>query len=239
MSLPPLPSVDRLHAVLEACSFRCATALLAGTHSLASGLTLALQFGDRIAVGAGGARRLTIRCSVQINGGDRRARGVSYWQIRRLLRPDPGEGLGIAIEADLILGGETGLADILAHGGDVYRHLRRLIADARDTLHDLRIDDRPRRGIDGPVLRIEARFLGGLAAGRSGLVVCPEPVASSSVGITSAHLRMSRAACDCLSYEVLPDLARAIRAMILQAGVAIQSPPETSVATPTPPRWHS
>jgi hypothetical protein len=242
-TLHPAPrlTVDRLHAVLETRGFQCAIVLLAGAHSLAPGCTVSLQFGDRIAIGAGGAMRLTIRCSVQINGGEVRARGVTYWQIRRLVSPPSGsDGLGIAIEADLILGGEIGLSKVPARVDHALSHLRRLIADARDTLRDLPIDDRPGRCIEGSAVRIEAKFLGDLAAGRSGLVVSREPrIAAYSPAMTTDHKRMTRAACNWLDDEVLPELAQAVRSMIPQAGASIQSPSEASSPTATQPPLHA
>jgi hypothetical protein len=242
-SLHPAPclSEERMRAVLEVCGYRSTAVMLAGRHSLSPGCTLSLQFGDHIAVGVGGAKRLTIRCSVQINGSDDRVGGVTYWQIHKLFRPPVGpEGIGIAIEADLILGRGIRLADVPARGGEAYRHLRMLIVDARATLRDLRIDERAHREGDGPVVRIEAKFLGGLAAGRSGLVASTEPRTSShGARTTTRHLRMTEAACDCLSDDILPDLARAVRGMILQASSPIEYQPGTTAATEQPIRTHS
>ena len=234
-----------MRAVLEVCGYRSTAVMLAGRHSLSPGCTLSLQFGDHIAVGVGGAKRLTIRCSVQINGSDDRVGGVTYWQIHKLFRPPVGpERIGIAIEADLILGRGIRLADVPARGGEAYRHLRMLIADARATLRDLRIDERAHREGDGPVVRIEAKFLGGLAAGRSGLVASAEPRTSShgarthGARTTTRHLRMTEAACDCLSDDILPDLARAVRGMILQVISPIEYQPGTTAAE-QPIRTHS
>ena len=72
-----LLTVDRVRAVLDACGYRSAAVLLAGTHSLSPGCTVALQFGDQIAMSGGGATRLTIRCSLQINGVDDRIDGAT------------------------------------------------------------------------------------------------------------------------------------------------------------------
>jgi hypothetical protein len=218
----PLLTVDRVRAVLKTCGYRSTAVLPAGAHSLLPGCTLSLQFGDQIAMGAGGATRLTIRCSLQINGVDDRVCGVTYWQIGKSFRPSAGpDGFDIAIEADLILGGGERLADVLAHGGQAYCHLRMLIADARASLLDLRIDDRSGWELDGPIVRIEAKFLGDLAAGRSGLVASAEPRIPHRASMTTGHLRMTQAACDCLNDDILPDLARAVRSMILQVGSSI------------------
>jgi hypothetical protein len=212
----PLLTVDRVRAVLETCGYRSTAVLLAGGHPLSPGCILSLQFGDQIAIGAGGAMRLTIRCSLQINGADDRGHDLTYWHIGKLFRPSAGpDGFDIAIEADLILGGDEMLADVLAHGGEAYRHLRVLIADARATLLDLLIDDRSGREPEGPVVRIEAKFLGDLAAGRSGLVPSTGPRSPHRASTTTARLRMIQTACDCLNEDVLPDLERA-RSITLQ-----------------------
>jgi hypothetical protein len=214
----PLLTVDRVRALLETCGYHSTAISLPGPHSLSPGCTLSLQFGDQIAMGAGGATRLTIRCSLQINGADDRGYDVTYWQIGKSFRPSAGrDGFDIAIEADLILGGGERLADVLAHGAQAYRHLRLLIADARATLLDLLIDERSGRKCDRPIMRIEARFLGDLAAGHSGLVVSTEPRISHRASTRTDHLRMTQAACDCLNDDILPDLARAVRSMTLQA----------------------
>jgi hypothetical protein len=222
-------TIDRVRAVLDACGYQSAAVLLAGTHSLSPGCTVALQFGDQIAMSGSGAKRLTIRCSLQVNGSDDRVSGVTYWQIRKSFRPVIGaDGFSLAIEADMILGSGKRLANIMAHGGDAYRHLRMLIADARATLQDLQIDDRPGWKPDGAVLRVEAKFVGDLATGRSGLVSPFKP--DGSLGTTTCHLRMIRAACDCLNDDILPDLSRAVRSMMLQAGPAIEYLAEASAA---------
>ena len=93
-----------------------------------------------------------------------------------------------------------------------------LIADANATLYDLRIDDKASREADSPIMRIEAKFLDDLAVGRSGLVASTVPrIASHRVSTTTRHLRMLRTACDCLRDDVLPDLARAVRSVLLSA----------------------
>jgi hypothetical protein len=89
-------------------------------------------------------------------------------------------------------------------------------------LYDLRIDDKGSGEADSPVMRIEAKFLGDLAVGRSGLVASTETcTASHRVSTTARHLRMLRTACDCLRDEVLPDLARAVRSILLSADATV------------------
>jgi hypothetical protein len=50
---------------------------------------------------------------------------------------------------------------------------------------------------------------------------------------------MTRAACNWLDDEVLPELAQAVRRMIPQAGTSIPSPSEASGAVPIKPALHS
>ncbi|MDB5608140.1 MAG: hypothetical protein JWP25_5040 [Bradyrhizobium sp.] len=201
-----------------------------GIHALSRGCAVSLQFGDQIVAGANGTTRLTIRCSLRVNGEDDRAAGVTCWQIRKsFYRRVGSERLEFAIEADVILGSGIALADVLALGRDVYRHLRLLITDARDTLRDLHVADGSSNGAVSPVLLIEAKFLGDLAVGRSGLV------ASSSSDPSGCHLRITAAACDWLKDGVLPDLARAVRAMILQVSSSLPLPTQAEVMTESHP----
>ncbi len=223
----PILTGERLRAGLEACGYRCDTAMLPGSRSLSPGCTMSLQFGDRIATDADGVTCLTVRCSIQINGGSEHVNGVTRWQVRKLVHaPGRAEKLCFAIEADLILGRDIGLADILANGGDVYRHLHMLIGDASATLRDRSAENR-RRGeagalVSAPVVRIEAKFFGDLAAGRSGLVAGGAGDRSHSADVAGRHLQITRAACDWLKDDILPDLASAIRRMVLQAQTTIR-----------------
>lgn len=228
-----LLSAERLRAGLEACGYRCTTALVTGIRSLPAGCTVSLQFGDLIALDGDGATCLTLRCSIQINGRNERVRGITCWHIRKLVHVQAGlERLCFAIEADLVLGSDISLGDILTHGGDVYRHLHMLIGDASATLRDLSIESRKSRvagaPVSGPVMRIEARFFGDLAAGRSGFVTSDGAGSvSRSAEAAARHIQITRAACDWLKDDVLPDLASAIRRMVLQVQTTIRyrSPP--------------
>jgi hypothetical protein len=207
----------------------------AGIHWLSRGCAVSLQFGDQIVVGANGTTRLTIRCSLRVNGEDDRVAGMTCWRIRKSSHGRIGsERLELAIEADVLLGSGIALGDVLANGRNVYRQLRLLIADARDTLRDLPVADASPNGAPGPALLIEARFLGDLAVGRSGLV------ASNGLERSARHLRMTAAACDWLKDGMLPDLARAVRAMILQVRPALRFRVQADATTeshPWPNDW--
>jgi hypothetical protein len=202
----------------------------AGVHWLSRGCAVSLQFGDQIVVDASGTTRLTIRSSLRVNGEDERAAGVMCWQIRKsFYRRVGSERLEFTIEADVILGSGIALADMLAHGRDVYRHLRLLITDARNTLRDLHVTDGSPNGPASPVVLIEAKFLGDLAIGRSGLV------ASSGSDPSGCHLRMTAAACDWLKDGILPDLARVVRTMVLQASPSLSLRSQADVMTESRP----
>lgn len=217
----PLLTSEQLRSGLEACGYRCSTVSLPGTHSVPPGCTLVLQFGDALTSSEDGACCLTIRCSVQINGRDECVSNVTSWRIRKTFPFKAGEErLSIDLDLDLILGRNIALSDLLAHDDDVYQHLQSLADDARGALRAPSIG---RRGSPGTaaVVRIEARFLGDLAAGRSGLATAggdvKEAVPSS---VAAVRLRMLGSACDHLAKEILPDMASAIRHIALQARAA-------------------
>jgi len=229
-SVPPAYlTAEHVSAVLDICGYRGVSVRLAGGCLLSPGCAVSVQLGDKVAVDQGGDLCLTIRCSLRFNGAANHAVGATYWKIHRPLhRPAGSDRFGLALEADLILADGITIADILGYDGAAYPHLRLLIADGRDTLQrDLRIDRAVRDDAVGPTLRIEARLFGDLISGRSGLVV-PSRFATSE-----RHQRIASAACDWLMDEALPDLSRAVRAVIpncsgsnrrLQAVCAISPP---------------
>ncbi len=223
----PLLTAGLLRAGLESRGYRCTTALLPGVRALAPGCMVALQFGDQVAMKADGTTCLTVRGSIQINGSDERVGGITYLQVRKLFnRLACRDRLCFAVEADLILGGGISLAEGLALGDDIHRHMQILIGDASATLHDLSIDERERRDIPpvmAPVMRIDARFLGDLAAGRSGLVTSGGAGrATLPAKVAARHLQITRMACDWLKDDILPDLASAVRRLTLQAQTTLR-----------------
>ncbi|OKO85524.1 hypothetical protein AC629_18710 [Bradyrhizobium sp. NAS80.1] len=106
------------------------------------------------------------------------------------------------------------IEELLSHSEEIHHHLRLLIGDMRATLQDLPIHDEPDQDIDAPVLRIDARFAGDLAAGRCGIV------GSQAAGgrkrsavmprVARRHLHLTTAACNCLANDVVAELARTI-----------------------------
>jgi hypothetical protein len=215
----PMLNVDRLRALLDAGGYASAVVFVHGQHDLPVGCNVALEFGDRITRDVDGMTRMPIVCSVVLNGRERRVTGVTRWRIGKTLSMMIDQDrLLLTIDAELLLGSAVELDDVLLHGGEVLRHLRLLLADARATLASLPADDRrgaalPRR------LRIEARFAANLAVGRCGLVrrrsADGDRFALPPVRIAMHQARrVSMAACDGLADHVLPDLTRAMRSTI-------------------------
>ena len=228
-ALPPIAepapeltlTAGQLRTLLGMCGYRGAVIATWRRHVLPVGCRVSLQFGDQVARDDDGVMHVVIRCSLEINGNDERTGEVTYWQIRKVLPITvDGNRFHFAVETDLLLGGMIRLDDVLTQGGEIFRHLRLLISDARLTLAHLPLNDRLGEDADPPVLRIEARFAAGLAAGRSGLVV-GDPAdagvpAAAPFRTTTRQVGIGIAACDCLTDQVLPDLAQAVRAMIAQ-----------------------
>jgi hypothetical protein len=210
-----------LRTLLAMCGYRGAVLATWRRHVLPAGCRVCLQFGDQLARDGDGLTRVVIRCSLELNGHDARIGEVTYWQIRKVVPATvDGQRVHFELEADLLLGTMIRFDDVLAQGAEMLRHLRLLIADARLTLAHLPVNDRLGEEARAPVLRIEARFAADLAAGRSGLVV-PDPQdagapATASSRTTTRHVGLGLAACDCLTDQVLPDLAQAARALIAQ-----------------------
>jgi len=70
---------------------------------------------------------------------------------------------------------------------------------------------------------LKGKFRKGTTTGRSGLVASTGPRKSSSgADMRMLHLRMAQAACNCLNDDILPELARAVRCIIVQAGPSIE-----------------
>ncbi len=218
----PAETRERLRAELEASGYRCSIASLSRGRPSAPGCTVVLQLGDKTTTGDDGITCLTVRCGVELNGVNGPAGGgATHWRIRKEVdAPRAIPKLRFAIEADLILGEGVDLATIVRHGqgegrGDVYRHLHMLMEDASITLHDLSIhDQRADAGtlVAAPVMRIEARFVGDLAAGRSGLAVGNGAKAiMQPASAAIRQLRIARVACDWLKDDILPELASMVR----------------------------
>jgi hypothetical protein len=222
LQFAPAGTHEQLRAELEASGYRCSVASLSRGRPAAPGCTVVLQFGDKTTTNDDGVTCLTVRCGIELNGGIRPVGGgATHWRIRKEVdAPRAIPKLRFAIEADLILGEGISVADILRDGhgerrGDVYRHLHMLMADASITLHDLSVhEQRADAGtlVAASVMRIEARYVGDLAAGRSGLAVGNGAKAIlQPASVAMRHLRITRVACDWLKDDILPELASAVR----------------------------
>jgi hypothetical protein len=221
-------SADHVRELLAAGGYRNASLAASERYGLPEGSAVSLQFGETVAGDHESGPRLTLRCNVALNGRKAYSGTATHWKVCKVVRFSmDDESANLMIEVDLVLGSRVLLDDIAAHGGDMFRHLRLLVADARETLMSLPVGadaDAARRA-----LRIEARYVGDLATGRSGFVEVPaardgrQKTPGSRLRafrIASRDQLLIGAACDCLSGRILPDLARALRRLILREAVA-------------------
>jgi hypothetical protein len=223
-------TADHVRELLAAGGYRDAGGATRERHALPEGCGVSLQFGETVVGDHGGTPGLTLRCNVALNGRDSYSGYATRWKLDKTVRLSAGdEPFNFACEVNLVLGGPVLLGDIAAHGGDVLRHLRLLFADARDTLMSLPVGGEA--AVAGRALRIEARYVGDLAAGRCGFVSLHKagggrPKASvarlRTFRIASRDQRLIGAACDHLSNQVLPDLARALRRLIVHETKAMR-----------------
>jgi hypothetical protein len=220
----PTLTPDRLRALLDACGYRSTMASVHGQHVLPAGCSVVVQFGDEMVRDSHGVRRITIRASIVINGEEKRLGGVVRWQIHKTLSVAVGdEHFCLAVEADLLLGTPVQLNAVGIMDGRVLRHLLLLMSDMRMTLSGMPISARGDDEAPLPVARIEARFAGETAAGRSGLVKPDRGEARSPatmIRTTARRVRIAVAICDCLTGRILSDLSRAARVMIAQAALS-------------------
>ena len=220
--------------VLEVCGCGNVVVRIAGTRPLAPGCAVSLQFGDQTAAIADGGICLTIRGGIKINGAADYTVGATCWQVRMPAQRLAGsDQVSVALEADLILANGITIADGLARGREAYRQLRRLIADARETLAELDLKRTASGDAAEPALRIEARLFGDLICGRCGLV------AGRRRSISGRHRRIMNATCDWLADQALPDLARAVRAVIRQVNLSAADTARGDLASgqSEPHRW--
>ncbi|WP_035980908.1 hypothetical protein [Bradyrhizobium sp. STM 3843] len=212
----PMLTPDRLRALLEASGFGSSMVVAPGRHVLSVGCSIVLQFGDEVVRDEAGVRQIKVKSSILINGDERRTDRVTRWEISRSLSAvADDERFGIALEADLLLGSVVPLEDRLLSSEEALCHLRQLIADLQATLRGLPVSDRLGEDARLPILRIEARFSGDIMVGRSGVVQAPANGRRPATPRTTAQrVRLGIATCDCLAEQVLPDILRAVRAVI-------------------------
>jgi hypothetical protein len=225
-------SADHIRELLAASGYGNADAAVRKRYSLPAGSGLSLQFGEHLTVNGDGVPHSTLCCDFVLNGNEPLAGYAACWTAAKVVRTSAGGDQGsLAMDVRLVLGSGVFLEDIRIHGADVFRHLRLLLADARATLLSLPVADETVAGADGPALRIEARFIGDLAAGRSGFVG-GRAAGDGKSKASAAHPGMVRisprrqqalaAACDCLADRIVPDLARALRRLIAREMVSMR-----------------
>jgi hypothetical protein len=208
-------TADHLRELLATCGYQ--GAIVAGAKSaLPAGCGVVLQFGDELAASNGQAMQPVIRCNLAFNGSNPTPGGVTRWQLHKTVQMSTEKDrFSFAVEADVMFGECVRLGEALAHGGDIFRHLRLLLADARYAVQTSPLAREGDPTVEKPVLRIEARFVGDLAAGRSGFL--RRHTAPSRAGVpqlTAFDRCLAEAACDCLADQVIPELARAFRGLI-------------------------
>ena len=202
-------TTDNLRRLLAACGYD-STVVDGAKFAVPAGCSIDLQFGQDIALDDGETARAAVRCKLAIGANHQRGGSASRWHIHKLVALfGDADRFCVAIEAELLLGAGLVLADALVQDSKIFDHLRLLLADARETLQAL---PRARRGdaqVEGPTMRIEARFVGELAAGRTGLVRVGPGAAPRQISAVSQ--RLLGAACTCVADQLIPDLARALR----------------------------
>ena len=208
-------TTDDLRRLLAACGYD-STVVDGAKLAVPAGCSIALQFGEDIALGDDETARAAVRCKLAIGANHQHAGGASRWHIHKLIAlSGDTDRFCVAIEAELLLGAGLTFGDTLLQGSKIFDHLRLLLADARETLHSLPRSRRDDAQIDGPTLRVEARFVGELAAGRTGLVRAGTGPGSrpglAPRQISAVNQRLLSAACTCVADQLIPDLSRALR----------------------------
>jgi hypothetical protein len=202
-------TTDDLRRLLAACGYD-STVVDGAKFAVPAGCSINLQFGEDIALGDGETARAAVRCKLAIGANHQRSGRASRWHIHKLLAlSGDADRFCVAIEAELVLGEGLALGSTLTRETKAFDHLQLLLADARETLQAIPRARRDDAEIDGPVLRIEARFVGELAAGRSGLVRSG-PGGSAPRQISAVSQRLLSAACTCVADQLIPDLARVL-----------------------------
>ncbi len=184
----------------------------ASSLALAPVCALALHFGDQLTRSAEGMPELTIRAG--LDAGATTSSSTMHWTLRKSdLRFARGERIRLRLEIDLFLSNHTNLDNLHLELRPAAANLNRLVGDARTLLSGLVID-KTNEGHRGPVLRLEARFVGDLFTGRCGLI------SAGRAPMSFRHQAASLAGCDWLKQTVLPELAASLRGQPPQAEAA-------------------
>jgi hypothetical protein len=187
--------------------------------SLAPVCALALHFGDRLMTSPDGMPELLIRAGLEVGiTTSAPSPKVTHWTLRKSdLRFARGERIRLTLEIDLFLTDDTTLENLRVEVKPATANLDRLVKDARTLLSTL-VTDKTSEGPRGPVLRLEARFIGDLFAGRCGLI------SAGRAPMSLRHQAASLAGCDWLKETILPDLTLSLRGQSAAA-----KPPDKTV----------
>lgn len=235
--LRPALTPDRLRVLLAAAGYRSTMVSVHGWHLLPVGCSVVLQFGDGV-MSENAAKRIPIKVSIVINGAEEHVGGITRWQIDKMVSVGAGaDEFTLVLDADLLLGSAVSLDEWTVRGEEALSHLTSLIADLRETLSALPLSER--RGEDARRLtaRVEARYVGDIVAGRTGLVHVDDGdgrARGRPPRISTRSLHDFVTTCDGLAGEVLPELARVVRATFA-ASPPDQSP---SLQAGEPQSWH-
>jgi hypothetical protein len=201
-------TADCLRSALQERGYDCKTSQLPRGELPPPGLSMVVQFGDTITVSAG-KPALVVRCGVQMSDG--RSRDVARWKIQKTIAVTEPQPFSIVIEADVVVSNRMVLSEVLSDEDDIYWHIGVLFNDLHGTLMTVPVSGRTAGEI--PAARIEARFFGDVAAGRSGLAREVKGDRNLSLG-SRQILQIMRTGCDFLRAEVFPELAGVIRGSV-------------------------
>jgi hypothetical protein len=207
-----MPSVsphqlDAIQAALAARGYTSEILSAFRSIQLPAGSTMTFQFGDEIVADPKGRPKVNLQTVCQVNADDVPSAGVVSLGIEKSHQFCDDRPFLLALKLKLQLGidADFHLPRELERGGsaiqrvETYVFLQSLLSDACETIKSFSIDpadDAP----SGPAMRIEARLLGDIALGRSGVVRSIGQAASAD------YVRFAAAACEWLRNRVLPEL---------------------------------
>ena len=206
--------IGAIRAALAARGYESDMSLPGRPLRLRPGSTIAIQFAGQVLIGPKGVPQLIVDCAAQVNADEGASTDAMHLIIEKAhaVRSDPRMdlalkiSLSLAVDADFCLPGQLTLGRSAIQSANAYCHLQGLVADARDTIRSLIVDPH-RIDSSGSPLRIQARLLGDVAIGHSGLVRPHQSTCSQD------YVRCSLAACDWMQKRLLPDLRLVMRSL--------------------------
>ena len=203
--------IDMIQAALAARGYKSGIMSAFRSVQLPAGSSLAIQFGDDVAVERNGIPKVVLSGTCLINADDGPSSGVISLAVEKThqLREKKSFGLAlklklhVGIEADFHVPSELERGRSAIQRAESYVHLQSLVADAFETVRSLRIDPLD-KALCGPAMRVEARLLGDIALGRTGIM------RPCNAAVSSDYVRHTSAACEWLRHRVLPELRSVI-----------------------------